>query len=164
MIIDPKLINFNNFLNGGEEFAKFYVANLLSQRIIQDKTSFVEADYRRVDDSTSNPQFNANTVVSQNWFYGTLASGKKVANHTYTISSYSDNTLLRKIGEITFGANLSDHGQNGIILEGEGFEEALNAQTFAVQSANGIYSKIHKVLLVNFVLFDINQFVFVKYY
>lgn len=166
MIIDPKLINYNNFLNGGEQFGNFYVAYRLSQRVIQDKTSFVVAEYGRGDSGNifDTGIANGNSVVSQQWFYTTLPNGKKMANHTYTVSSYSDNTLSRKIGEITFGANLLDHGENGIILEGEGFNEALNIQTFTVQSASGVYSKIHKVILANYVILDYNQFVFVKYY
>ena len=166
MIIDPKLINYNNFLNGGEQFANLYVANRLSQRVIQDKTSFVLAEYGRPDNTNlfETGIVNENSVVSQQWFYSTLPNGKKMANHTYTVSTYGDNTFSRKIGEITFGANLLDRGENGVILEGEGFNEVLNAQTFVVQSASGIYTKIHKVILINFILFDYNIFQFIKYY
>lgn len=167
MIIDPKLVNYNIFLNGGEQFINFYTTCLLSERVVQNNTSFVLAEYSRIDGNNNpfNPVLNnGNSVVSQQWFYTTLPNGKKMANHSYTISTYSDTTFSRKIGEITFGANLLDHGENGIILEGEGFNEALNGQLFSVQSANGVYSNIHKVFLINFVLFGINLFQFVKYY
>ena len=92
-----------------------------------------------------------------------------MANHTFTISTYSDNTLSEKIGEITFSANLLDYGEQGIILEGiitegGGLEQYINIQMFHVQSTYGIYDKIHKVILENILFFETSLFNFVTKY
>jgi hypothetical protein len=131
----------------------------MEARVVNDNTSFVKADTY-----LNKNMVQGNSIISQNWFYTTFPDQTKMAKHTYTISTYSDNTLSNKIGEITFGTNLMDHGEKGIILTGEGFNQSINVQTLFVQSAYGIYDKIHKVLLYNIVFASINEFIFVKKY
>lgn len=167
-------------------------------RVITNNTSFVKADT-----STLTNNIESNSIVSQQWFYTTFPDQKKMANHTFTISTYSDNTLSKKIGEITFSANLLDYGEQGIILEGiitdggfepsyplsnpsrplskpsrpfldyedqyiitegRGLEQYINIQMFSVQSAYGIYDKIHKVILENILFLGSSIFNFVKKY
>ena len=162
MIITDNFMDLRFFLTKGEYVVRnLVIVNNMEARAITDNTSFVKADTYT---NLNNAPIYGNSVISQNWFYTTLPDEKKMAKHTYTISTYSDDTLSNKIGEITFGSNLLDHGEQGIILAGEGFDQLLNVQTFFVQSAYGIYDKIHKVLLINVLFFAINEFLFVKKY
>jgi hypothetical protein len=162
MIISDNFMTLRLFLTKGEYIVRSVgISNNMEARVITDNTSFVKANtYTNIN----NAPIYENSIISQNWFYTTFPDEKKMAKHTYTISTYSDNTLSNKIGEITFGSNLLDHGEQGIILAGEDFDQLLNVQTLFVQSAYGIYDKIHKVLLINALFFTTNEFLFVKKY
>lgn len=128
-------------------------------RILNNNTSVVNASaYFPVNNMIKR------SVISQEWFYTTLPDQQKMAKHTFTISTYSDDTLSNKIGEITFSANLSDYGEQGVITEKDEVENSFNVNIFFVQSAYGIYDKIHKVILANFNLYGFSQFIFVKKY
>jgi hypothetical protein len=162
MIIEDTSVNFRLFITNSEYVVpNLVILNNMIDRVITDNTSFVKADTYIQPNNVI-----GNSVISQQWFYTTFPDNKKMAKHTYTISTYRDNTLSNKIGEITFCANLLDRGENGVIIEGEGegFGELLNVQILFVQSADGIYDKIHKVLLLNFLLMGMNVFYFVKKY
>ena len=82
----------------------------------------------------------------------------------HTLPTYSDDNLSNKIGEITFSANLVDYGEQGVITEKDQVENSFNVNNLFVQSAYGIYDKIHKVILANFNLYGFSQFIFVKKY
>ena len=160
MIIEGNYVNFGLFLTRDEYvITKLVVKNNTEDRVITNNTSFVKADTY-----TQTVGGYRNSVISQQWFYTTFPDQTKMAKHTFTISTYSDNTLSNKIGEITFGANIMEHGNNGLIIDGEGLGNLRNVQTLFVQSAYGIYDKIHKVLLLNVLYFNSNEFYFVKKY
>ena len=158
MIIEPdENIQFSQFLNNGERIDKQVVEyDLFANRVVSENTSFGNGVNANANG------LRQHTVISHNWFNTTLPNNVKMAKHTYTIATYTDETALNKIGEITFGAILRDHGQDGIILEGEGFEQLLNVQILHTESTFGIYNHIKRVVLLNFLFFGLNLFAFVK--
>jgi hypothetical protein len=63
----------------------------------------------------------------------------KFLYETYTISSYKDNNLEKKIGEITWNGLYPDNGSEGITTS--------SIQPFVVLGKSGIYKCVTKVII-----------------
>jgi len=64
---------------------------------------------------------------------------KQMLYESYTLSSFTDNTLEKKLGEITFNCFYKDNGIGSI--------SGKSIQTMNVLGSNGIYSNINQVIV-----------------
>jgi len=64
---------------------------------------------------------------------------KQMLYESYTLSSFTDNTLENKLGEITFNCFYKDNGVGAI--------SGKSIQTMNVLGSNGIYANINQVIV-----------------
>jgi hypothetical protein len=167
VIIDENSVPGRLFLARGEYLVlnQTIVYNKAERIITNERQSFVKDI--KFDTFLTNNQVQGNSIISQEWFYTTFPDQRKMAKHTFTLSTYSDNTFSKKIGEITFSSNLFDYGTDGNIVANQSTDipfGGVDISTLFVQSAYGIYDKIHKIVMVNFDFFGAYIIYFVKKY
>ena len=64
---------------------------------------------------------------------------KQMLYESYTLSSFTDNTLINKLGEITFNCFYSDNVVGTL--------SGISIQTMDVLGSNGIYANINQVII-----------------